>query len=96
VKWGIRPYTNPDFSMLIPTFPLIRAAIREANQSINQKHTISNEYNELFADMQALVSSRRMLLIFRLALFVSSLRCLTGGAMGGASLIDLCAPVLSN
>jgi hypothetical protein len=34
------------------------------NLSINQKHTISNEYDELFADMQALafvVSSRRML-----------------------------------
>ena len=53
------------------------------NRSINQKHTISNEYDELFADMQALafvVSSRRMLLIFWLALFVSSLRCLSGGA----------------
>jgi hypothetical protein len=40
---------------------------KKANQSINQKHTISNEYDELFADMQALafvVSSRRMLLIF--------------------------------
>jgi hypothetical protein len=62
-------------------------------KSINQKHTSnSNVYDEVFADMQALafvVSGRRMLFIFWLALFVRWLS-------GGASLLETLNPVLSD
>ena len=62
-------------------------------KSINLKHTSnSNVYDEVFADMQALAFVVSGRFIYWLALFVSSLRCLSGGA----SLLETLNPVLSD